>query len=105
MLRQPNSVVLHTEMANRGTEIRGEYELMATGTYFVRPCPTCGRQLEVRIELLGRTVACQHCGAEFFASQRAESAREELRIEDLLARARQYIDSVETLDAAAHEAF
>ena len=29
---------------------------MASGTFFVRSCPTCGRALEVRIELLGKKV-------------------------------------------------
>ncbi|QDS88038.1 hypothetical protein CA51_17780 [Rosistilla oblonga] len=35
---------------------------------FVQPCPTCGRKLEIGIELLGRAVACQHCLAEFTAA-------------------------------------
>lgn len=35
---------------------------------FVQPCPTCGRKLEIGIELLGRHVACQHCTAEFKAA-------------------------------------
>lgn len=35
---------------------------------FTRSCPTCGRRVEIRASLLGRTVACQHCGAEFTAT-------------------------------------
>ncbi len=40
---------------------------MASPTYFVQECCTCGRNLQVRIEYLGRKVACQHCGAKFVA--------------------------------------
>lgn len=40
---------------------------MASPTYFVQACCTCGRNLQVRIEYLGRKVACQHCGAKFVA--------------------------------------
>ncbi|QEG42354.1 response regulator [Roseimaritima ulvae] len=37
---------------------------------FGQSCPTCGRRIEVRLELLGRSVACPHCHAEFIASER-----------------------------------
>ena len=40
---------------------------------FVQPCPTCGRRLEVNVELLGRAVACQHCQAEFVAADPSSS--------------------------------
>ena len=40
---------------------------MASATYFVQQCPTCGRKLQVRLEYLGRRVSCQHCHAEFKA--------------------------------------
>lgn len=36
---------------------------------FNQSCPTCGRRIEIRIELLGRSVACPHCSAEFVASE------------------------------------
>ena len=36
-------------------------------TYFVQPCPVCGRSLQVSVQLLGREAACQHCGAPFVA--------------------------------------
>lgn len=41
---------------------------MARTTYYVQDCPTCGRRLQVRVEYLGRSVRCQHCGAGFEAS-------------------------------------
>ena len=34
---------------------------MSNATYFVQGCPTCGRQLQIRVEYLGRRVVCQHC--------------------------------------------
>ncbi len=56
---------------------------------FGQSCPTCGRRIEIRLELLGRSVACPHCHAEFIASeQRArQSASEEVlmdRVERVL---------------------
>ena len=38
---------------------------MSGATYFVQECPTCGRQLEVRLEYLGRTLQCQPCHGQF----------------------------------------
>jgi hypothetical protein len=40
---------------------------MARVTYFVQECPTCGRQLQVRVVYLGKRVTCRHCRAEFRA--------------------------------------
>ena len=34
---------------------------------FTRSCPTCGRRIQIRGSLLGKTVACRHCNAEFVA--------------------------------------
>jgi hypothetical protein len=34
---------------------------------FTQSCPTCGRRTQVRASLLGCTVGCQHCKAEFTA--------------------------------------
>ena len=42
---------------------------MPRSTYFVQECPTCGRNLQVRVEYLGREVECQHCHARFNASE------------------------------------
>lgn len=38
-----------------------------TNYRFVQDCPTCGRKLRIRLDLLGREVACKHCCAEFIA--------------------------------------
>jgi hypothetical protein len=72
---------------------------MASGTFFVRSCPTCGRNLEVRVELLGRDVECVHCGANFKATQESKNAADDLRIEQVLARAQQYIESVVSINS------
>ena len=36
---------------------------MRNATYFARECLTCGRTLQVRVEYLGKRVACPHCHA------------------------------------------
>ena len=46
---------------------------MPTSTYFVQECPTCGRNLQVRVEYLGKKVVCQHCGARFEACDHSDS--------------------------------
>lgn len=76
---------------------------MASGTFFVRSCPTCGRNLEVRVELLGREVECVHCGANFKATEEGRNAADDLRIEQVLARAQRYIDSIDSLNSARTE--
>jgi lysine biosynthesis protein LysW len=40
---------------------------MANSIYFIQECPTCGINLQVRIEYLGKAVVCQHCGANLEA--------------------------------------
>ena len=41
---------------------------MSQATFFVQRCPTCGRQLQVRIEYLGRELSCEHCAGKFVAA-------------------------------------
>jgi hypothetical protein len=41
---------------------------MPRSTFYVQECPTCGRNLQVRVEYLGRLIVCQHCEARFEAS-------------------------------------
>jgi hypothetical protein len=40
---------------------------MPNPTYFLQPCPTCGRRLQIRVEYLGKRLVCQHCQGEFEA--------------------------------------
>jgi hypothetical protein len=42
---------------------------MPRNTYYVQECPTCGRNLQIRVEYLGKQVECQHCHARFEASE------------------------------------
>lgn len=37
--------------------------------FFVRECPTCARPVRIRVQHLGRVVACEHCRAEFQATE------------------------------------
>ncbi len=47
---------------------------------FTRPCPTCGRMLQIPINLIGRSVACSHCAAEFRATPPQDRATDEDRL-------------------------
>ncbi len=40
---------------------------MTQAIFFVQGCPTCGRASQVRLEYLGTSVQCRHCGGEFIA--------------------------------------
>ncbi|TWU43277.1 hypothetical protein Q31b_23150 [Novipirellula aureliae] len=53
---------------------------------FTQSCPTCGRRVEIRASLLGCTVACQHCHAEFTASAQNNDCEKLPQTDDLLAR-------------------
>jgi len=78
---------------------------MAGGTYYVQECPTCGRSLQVRVEYLGKRVACQHCAANFEACD--PSSRNYPPMESgisLLARADELIETVSRGDAGLNSA-
>ena len=47
---------------------------MSRSTYFVQECPTCGRNLQVRVQYLGKQVVCQHCSARFEACDPGSAA-------------------------------
>ncbi len=47
---------------------------MPSSTYFVQECPTCGRNLQVRVVYLGKQVICQHCSARFEACEPGSAA-------------------------------
>jgi hypothetical protein len=36
-------------------------------TFYVQQCPTCGRQLRICVEYLGKSIQCRHCRAVFMA--------------------------------------
>lgn len=66
-------------------------------TFFVQQCPTCGRHLQVRLDYLGKSVRCQHCGAKFHARDPSTTIPdvEEDRVASLLARADEVLASAE----------
>ena len=46
---------------------------MSKSIYYLQECPTCGRNLRIRVEYLGRKVICQHCNAQFEACDPASA--------------------------------
>ena len=40
---------------------------MSSSTYFSQECPTCGRNLRIRVEYLGKLLVCQHCHGQLYA--------------------------------------
>ena len=63
-------------------------------TYFVQECPTCGRNLQVRVEYMGKRVVCQHCKAKFEACDPTSATYPPMESSlSLLARADQLIES------------
>jgi len=76
--------------------------LMPNKTYFVQECPTCGRSLQVRVDYLGRRVACQHCQGIFVATDPTNS-REGDSGSVLLRRANELLESVAERQSAGSE--
>ncbi len=72
---------------------------MSRSTYFLQECPTCGRNLNIRVVYLGKRVHCEHCGAPFLA---CDATTQELGSHDhsgtaLLRRAEQLLESSDSL--------
>ncbi|MFP6613385.1 MAG: hypothetical protein VB835_13835 [Pirellulales bacterium] len=40
---------------------------MPNPVYFLQECPTCGRDLQIRIAYLAKRVTCRHCNSDFVA--------------------------------------
>jgi len=61
-------------------------------SYSVRPCPVCGRPLEILPEHHGKRVTCQHCRGQFVSDDSPEAGDEfEQKVERTLARAGRFI--------------
>jgi len=63
---------------------------MSQTIFFVQRCPTCGRQLQVRVEYLGRELSCEHCQGSFVAAAETHEADESAivkRADELIATA------------------
>jgi DNA-directed RNA polymerase subunit RPC12/RpoP len=59
---------------------------------FDQVCPTCGRRLQIAVDLLGRVVSCKHCRAQFTASHQSANV-DEHRLIELLSRAEEFLAS------------
>lgn len=70
---------------------------MSRATYFIQECPTCGRRLQIRVEYLGKLVACQHCRGQFEASDPAAHTWHASDSSILMARADELLASAPTL--------
>lgn len=66
---------------------------MSRSTYFVQECPTCGRNLQVRVQYLGKQIVCQHCGARFEAYEPGSAYPPPQSSVSLLERAEQLLQS------------
>jgi len=70
---------------------------------FTQCCPTCGRRIQIRATLLGCTVACQHCRAEFVAEPEARPEVESTESSDPNASADPLMARVEELLAQSSQ--
>ena len=53
---------------------------------FARPCPHCGRMLEVSLQSIGRNVTCFHCSNMFVADLASDSQDEQRWMDDKIDR-------------------
>jgi ribosomal protein L37AE/L43A len=64
--------------------------------YYTQECPTCGRSLRIRVAYLGKLVVCQHCQADFTATDPASALEEPDEVgSTLLERADLLLESVD----------
>jgi hypothetical protein len=49
-------------------DTRLENTPMSNSVRFAKSCPTCGRTLQVPVDMIGKEVCCHGCGASFCAS-------------------------------------
>ena len=68
---------------------------MSGALHFIQQCPTCGRRVQVRLEYLGKRLACEHCHGVFVAT--AEHGG--LESDPTLSRVNQLLESVDAIRA------
>lgn len=56
---------------------------MSNSVRFAKVCPTCGRTLQIPVELLGKDVCCHGCGAGFRATSTEHCSTKEPLAEDI----------------------
>jgi hypothetical protein len=67
--RHPSSFRRHSSVVG---EIQMSHEHDNPVCYH-QTCPVCGRNLRIRVMLLGQRVYCQHCGGGFIASDACDN--------------------------------
>lgn len=72
---------------------------------FTQPCPTCGRQLRIPVELLGREVGCQHCQGQFVAGQEEPLSHTPLHERPLMERVDEMLRQANRMAEPIHEAY
>jgi hypothetical protein len=78
---------------------------MTNSTYFIQECPTCGRRLQIRVEYLGRKVACPHCHGQLVATDPASVRSDGAKFGNaLLRRAEELLQTVAEQQAIARPA-
>ena len=75
---------------------------MSRATFFIQSCPTCGRRLQVRVECLGKSVGCPHCGGKFNAADPANRILPPVSGTSILDRAEELLDSTNVRKAHPH---
>jgi hypothetical protein len=81
------------EKLGHGEHVGAEEGMTANAVCYHQNCPVCGRNLRIRVTLLGRLVYCQHCGGGFVASDAKSLApgpvppSHPARVDELLERA------------------
>ncbi len=69
---------------------------MPSATYYIQPCPVCGRRLQIRVEYLGKQVSCRQCGGVFLAADPTMHRTEPPQpTSELLQRAERLLNSLE----------
>lgn len=67
-------------------------------TFFAQRCPTCGRQLRISIEYLGKSIQCRHCRAVFPAVDPAMHPDPRDPLDPLIQRADELLAQSETIN-------
>ncbi len=66
-------------------------------TFFLQRCPTCGRQLRISVQYLGKPIQCRHCRALFTAVDPSMLVENGEQTDPLLQRVDQLLAQSETI--------
>ncbi len=57
---------------------------MSKPAFFLQECGTCGRNLRIRVEYLGKRVVCQHCKSHFRAADGGGRGDSPVKVESVI---------------------